>query len=91
MTVRPLIPDVPPAVRPHDEPAPPAASFARALDAFGAVFSAATQAEDAYARGTGSLRDAIYERVRADVALSVAVAAAQRTAQAVQSVLSMQL
>ena len=90
MTVRALLPDSPQP----DEPArvqPSAAdAFARAVDAVGGIFEQAQRAENAYAAGAGSLRDAVYERVRADVVLSVAVAAAQRTAQAVQSVLSMQ-
>jgi flagellar hook-basal body complex protein FliE len=48
-------------------------------------------AEDAFAAGSGDLQSAIYERARADVALSVATAAAQRTTQALQSILNMQV
>jgi flagellar hook-basal body complex protein FliE len=51
----------------------------------------AQSAEDAFARGAGSLQDAVYERARADVALAVATAAAQRGAQAIQSILNMQV
>jgi len=65
--------------------------FARALDAIGAVLGAATQAEDAYASGAASLQEATYRRAEADVALSVATAAAQRAAQAVQTLLNMQI
>ncbi len=65
--------------------------FARALDAIGEVLSQATQAEDAYARGNGSLQDAMYGRAEADVALSVATAAAQRAAQAVQTLMNLQI
>lgn len=91
MTVRLLSPDRPvvdaaPSASPDDGTA-----FARTVDAVGAVFRGAQQAEDAYARGAGSLRDAVYERARADVALSIAVAAASRAAQAVQNVLNMQI
>ena len=60
-------------------------AFAKALDALGDVLSGAQGAEDAYAHGNGSLQSAIYERARADVALSVATATAQRVAQSVQS------
>ena len=65
--------------------------FARAVDAIGRVLGDATQAEDAYAGGTGSLQDAMYRRAQADVALSVATAAAQRAAQAVQTLLNLQI
>ncbi|HEY9084345.1 MAG TPA: flagellar hook-basal body complex protein FliE [Candidatus Tyrphobacter sp.] len=91
MTVRLLQPDAPQTDAP---PAPARAdtdAFAHAVDALGAIFEDAKAAEDSYAAGGGSLREAMYERARADVALAVAVAAAQRTAQAVQSVFNMQI
>jgi flagellar hook-basal body complex protein FliE len=82
-----LQPDTPPvAAAPPDD-----SGFARALDAIGRVLSDATQAEDAYARGAGSLQDAMYGRAEADVALSVATAAAQRAAQAVQTLMNLQI
>lgn len=65
--------------------------FARALDLIGDLLSGATRAEDAFARGSGDLQNAVYERARADVALSVAAATAQRVAQTVQSLLNMQI
>jgi flagellar hook-basal body complex protein FliE len=61
------------------------------LDDLGSVLGKAEHAEDAFAAGTGDLQTAVYERARADVALSVATAAAQRTAQALQSILNMQV
>jgi flagellar hook-basal body complex protein FliE len=61
------------------------------LDDVGSVLQGAQRAEDAFASGTGDLQAAIYERARADVVLSVATAAAQRTAQALQSILNMQV
>ncbi len=76
------------------EPAPSgadASGFAHALDAIGRVLSDATAAEDNYASGTGSLQEAMYQRAQADVALSVATAAAQRAAQAVQTLLNLQI
>lgn len=91
MTVRPLQSDLPQPDAPAAAAASGGGTFADAVDAVGAIFSDAKRAEDAYANGGGSLREAVYERARADVALSVAVAAAQRTAQAVQTILTMQI
>ncbi len=92
MTIRPLLPDVP---RPDTAPSTPSDrevnAFARAVDAVRAIFEDAQRAENAYASGAGSLRDAVYERARADVAISVAASAAQRAAQAMQTLLSMQI
>jgi flagellar hook-basal body complex protein FliE len=89
MRVEPFVPDVAPL-------APPVATddgnaFSTALDALGATLDRAQRSEDAFAAKRGSLQDAIYDRARADVALEVATAAAQRTAQAVQSILNMQV
>lgn len=92
MTVRLLVPDVPVLdVAPRSADNDGGSAFARTVDSLGSVFADATAAENAYAGGTGTLRDEIYERVRADVALSVTVAAAQRAAQAMQTLLSMQI
>ncbi|MDQ2680442.1 MAG: flagellar hook-basal body complex protein FliE [Candidatus Eremiobacteraeota bacterium] len=68
-----------------------AGGFAKLLDDLGAALNRATGAENAYASGNGDLTRAVYERAQADVALSVATAAAQRTTQALQSVLNMQI
>lgn len=89
MTITPLVPDqAPSASRPA---APDSGAFAKALDGVGSALTRADNAEDTFAAHTGSLQDAIFERAQADVALSVATAAAQRTAQALQSVLNMQI
>jgi flagellar hook-basal body complex protein FliE len=66
-------------------------SFSGVLDALGSTLERAQGAEDAFAAKRGSLQTAIYERARADVALAVATAAAQHAAQAIQSVLNMQI
>lgn len=90
MTVQPFVPDLAPSLQ-----APPASAganaFQKALDDLGAVLDKANSAENAFAAGRGNLQSAIYERARADVALSVATAAAQRAAQALQSILTMQV
>jgi flagellar hook-basal body complex protein FliE len=93
VTVEPISPDAPivrDAPSAHDDGGD-AAFFARALDSVGDVLTGATQAEDDFAYGRGTLQAAVYERAQADVALSVATATAQRIAQAMQSILNMQV
>ncbi len=89
MRVEAFVPDVQQA----SQPIAPADStaFGKILDDIGAVFGKAERAENAFAAGAGDLQTAIYERARADVALSVTTAAAQRSAQALQSILNMQV
>ena len=88
MKVELLQPDsAPVAERPKFD----SAGFTRALDAVGALLDGANAAEDAFASGAGSLQHAVYERARADVALSIATAAAQHSAQALTSILNMQI
>jgi hypothetical protein len=92
MKIALLQPDAPgEASAPVAAAAPDAGSFARALDAAGALLGEAQRAEDAFAHGAGSLQRAVYDRARADVAISVAAAAAQRTAQALQSIFNLQV
>ncbi len=87
MRVELLVPDAPPPRRAAGDDN----AFAQALDAIGAVLAGADRAEDAFAVGDGTLQAAVYERARADVALSVATATAQRAAQALQSIFNMQV
>jgi len=87
MTVEPLLPDAPAVPAQASD----AGNFGRILDALSAALQGAGDAEDRFARGRATLQDAVYERARADVALAVAVATAQRAVQAVQSVLNMQV
>lgn len=89
MRVETLVPDAAPAARSQN--ASNANAFAKILDDLGSVLGNAERGEDAFAAGVGDLQTAIYERARADVALSVATAAAQHTAQALQSILNMQV
>ena len=88
MRVEPYIPDAAPAPKPAGNGG---GDFASLLDGAGSLFATAERAEDAFAAGSGTLQDAVYERARADVALSVAAAAAQRGASALQTILSMQV
>jgi flagellar hook-basal body complex protein FliE len=89
MNVELLTPDVAPGSVPQRSG--DSKAFADALGGVGAQLEKATQAEDAFAGGRGSLQSAMYERARADVALSVATASAQRAAQAINAVLNMQV
>lgn len=87
MRVEPIVPDLPVAPDAQED----GADFMHALDAVGNSLTGATRAEDAFAYGSGTLEAAVYERARADVALSVATATAQRLTQAIQSILNMQI
>jgi flagellar hook-basal body complex protein FliE len=92
--VTPIIPDVaspaPVQARQFDRSAE-SDGFGKSLDAAGSALGAADTAEENFASGTGSLQAAIYERARADVVLAVATAAAQRGAQALQAIFTMQV
>jgi len=88
MRVELLQPDAAPATA---APAAGESGFGKAVDAIGRILDEATRAEDAYASGNGSLQDAVYGRAQADVALSVATAAVQRAAQAVQTLMNLQI
>ena len=89
MKITPLIPDQ--AASPSAAALPDVSAFGKALDRAGAALRAADGAEDAFAAHGGSLQEAVFERAQADVVLSVATAAAQRTAQGVQAILNMQI
>jgi flagellar hook-basal body complex protein FliE len=88
MRIETLVPDVAPQ---RTATFAQSNAFGNVLDGLGAMLEKAERAEDTFAAGSGDLQTAIYERARADVALSVATAAAQRTAQALQSILNMQV
>lgn len=89
MRVELLTPDVSP-VPPLQTPQF-AGTFERLVDDLGSVLDRAANAENAFASGAGDLQTAVYNRARADIAISVATSAAQRAAQALQSVLNMQV
>ncbi len=99
MTVVPIVP--PPIGSGDDSPlAVPSSSstdggfggaLARALDATSSALRRADAAEHAFAAGRGGLQEMVVERARADVALSLATAAASRTTQALTTILGMQV
>lgn len=92
MQVELLVPDsvtpVPTAVRPV---AGESNAFTKLVDAAGALLGRAEHAEASFAAHRGGLQEMVVERARADIALAVAAAAAQRATQAVSSLLGMQL
>lgn len=91
MKVELLVPDAPAPPQRSIAPSNGAKLFADIAQALDATLERAESAENAFAAGGGSLQAAIYERARADVALSVATAAAGRATQAIQSILNMQV
>lgn len=91
MKITPLQPDVPAISASEDASTNDIARFGKSLDAVGKTLNNAEAAENAYAAGNGSLQDAVFERAQADVVLSIATAAAGRGAQALQSILNMQI
>jgi flagellar hook-basal body complex protein FliE len=90
MRVDVLIPDVAPHAAPVAQSSD-AGAFGALVDAAGAVLARADSAEAAFAAHRGGLQEMVVERARADIALQIAATAAQRTAQALQSVFGMQL
>ncbi len=90
MRIDAIVPDTAPGL----PPAPTAAAgsgFAQLVDSAGVALDRADAAEAAFARGTGGLQEMVVERARADITLSVAAAGAQRAAQALNSLLGMQI
>jgi flagellar hook-basal body complex protein FliE len=83
--------DAPLAASPSAAPSPLAQSFGRALDAASASLGRADVAERAFASGTGGLQEMVLERAYADVALSLATAAASRATQSLSTILGMQV
>jgi len=89
MRVVPLESDVPKVAAPAHQG--DANAFTAALGTIATALGRADSAENAYAAGTGTLQDAVLERARADIALAIAAAAAQRAATAMQSILNLQI
>lgn len=95
------LPGVTPAPLPDASPDAPQSAvpsqptFAQILsDALGATAGAlerADGAERAFAAGRGGLQEMMLQRAQADVALSIASAAATRTAQTLTTILGMQV
>jgi flagellar hook-basal body complex protein FliE len=72
-------------------PAADAGSFGRLVDAAAGTLAAADAAETAFGRGRGGLQEMVVARARADITLAVAASGAQRAAQALNTLLGMQI
>ncbi len=96
MRVDSLVPDT---AGPLSSPGPVAApagatpgnAFGKLVDAAGAILGQADTAEARFAAHEGGLQEMVVERARADIALQIAATAAQRSAQALQTLLGMQI
>jgi flagellar hook-basal body complex protein FliE len=93
MRVEELVPDAAPRTV-----APSSAGSSSSADAFGALVDAASgvlgradEAERAFAAHRGGLQEMVVERARADIALQIAAAGAQRVTQGLQTLLGMQI
>jgi hypothetical protein len=91
MRVDVLIPDGPASPSGPQAARPDASAFAQLVDAAGAILTGADRAEAAFAAHRGGLQEMVVERARADIALQIAATAAQRAAQAVSTLLGMQI
>jgi flagellar hook-basal body complex protein FliE len=92
MRVEPLVPDVAqdaPVVTPLSGGG--GGSFGDLVDAAGGVLARADDAERAFAAHGGGLQEMVIERARADIALQIAAAGAQRVTQGLQTILGMQI
>lgn len=65
--------------------------FGDLIDAASGVLAAADDAEHAFAAHRGGLQEMVVERARADIALQIATASAQRVTQGLQTLFGMQI
>jgi flagellar hook-basal body complex protein FliE len=91
MRITPLVPDIA-----ADAPRATALrasgnAFGDLVDAAGAVLEKADAAERAFSAHRGGLQEMVVERARADIALQIAAAGAQRITQGLQTLLGMQI
>ena len=95
MHIDAIVPDIAPDTAPSFSVAPipavaaDAAGFAALVDALGAPLASADRAEHAFVTGQGGMLEMVTERARADIAVQIATAAAQRGTQAINSILGM--
>ena len=68
-----------------------ASGFAQLVDSAGSALAKADAAETAFAHGKGGLQEMVVERARADITLAIAATGAQRAAQALNTLLGMQI
>jgi hypothetical protein len=91
MQIDALVPDVAPDAPSVTALPQPANAFGDLVDAAGSVLAGADGAERAFAAHRGGLQEMVVERARADIALQIAAAGAQRVTQGLQTLLGMQI
>jgi hypothetical protein len=90
MRVDTLVPDIAPEA-PLASPLPGADAFGTLVNAAGGILESADGAERAFAAHRGGLQEMVVERARADIALQIAAASAQRVTQGLQTLLGLQI
>jgi hypothetical protein len=91
MEIAPLVPDVTPDAPAVTALPQPSNAFGDLVDAAGSILAGADGAERAFAAHRGGLQEMVVERARADIALQIAAASAQRVTQGLQTLLGMQI
>lgn len=92
MNVESLVPDIAPGEAPAVAPLPRSAGlFGDLVEAAGNVLDGADRAERDFAAHRGGLQEMVVERARADIAVQLAAAGAQRVTQGLQTLLGMQI
>ena len=91
MRVEALVPDVAPDLPVATPLTASGDAFGALVDAAGGILESADGAERAFAAHRGGLQEMVVERARADIALQIAAASAQRVTQGLQTLLGMQI
>jgi flagellar hook-basal body complex protein FliE len=93
MNVEALVPDIASGDAPAVSivPRPAGNAFGDLVESAGNVLAGADRAERAFAAHQGGLQEMVVERARADIALQLAAAGAQRVTQGLQTLLGMQI
>jgi flagellar hook-basal body complex protein FliE len=91
MHVEQLIPDIAPDVPSVTALPVSGNAFGDLVNAAGETLAKADNAESAFAAHRGGLQEMVVERARADIALQIAAAGAQRVTQGLQTLLGMQI
>lgn len=89
MRIDPIVPDL--AVRTAPAQSGVSAGFGELVRVATAQLDRADAAESAFAHGSGGLQEMVVARARADITLSVAATGAGRAAQALNTLLGMQI
>ncbi len=91
MIVSAIVPDLAPRAiaQPSGDAGAAAHAFGTLLQSASQALARASDAETAFAAGSGGLQEMVVARAHADIALQVAATAASRTAQGLQTLLGM--